>query len=212
MGCSEHYCTLWHVTLRDLFTWVPTLSNFSLDPSSRWKSFYGLQWTLLYSLARDVTWTVYMGTNCLHFQFRAVFNMEDFRREVRGRTFLRNVDEILSDNMAYYPTRQHSCQFLGLLRDACLVCAFYRTWHHVCRSLVPGVSWDCSVSFYKSWNCTFGIAYKITVVSTNPRNRHSVTQLHNPVSRRSQFVLVINIFERRRKINRPSTFKVKKNT
>ena len=165
MGCIEDYCALWHVTSCDLFTWVPTDFTFSSNPSSRWKSFYGLHWRLLCSLARDVMWSVYMGTNRLQFQFRSIFRMEEFRREVRGRSFLRNVDEILPDNMASYPKRQNSCEFIDLLSGACLVRAFYGTWHHVFRSLVPGVpgvpsvSWEYSVSIYKSWNLTFGIAH-----------------------------------------------------
>jgi hypothetical protein len=44
--------------------------------------------------------------------------MEEFRRV---KTFLRKVDEILSDFTASYPTRQHSCEFLDILSGACLV-------------------------------------------------------------------------------------------
>ena len=159
VGCSEDYCAVLHVTSRDLFTWLPTVCTFSLDPSSNWKSFYGLDWRLLCSLQREVTWSIYIVTYCLDFQFRSFFKMEGFRCEVRGRTFFRNVDDIQSDNMSSYPMIQHSWECLDHLSGACLFRAFYRTWHHVCRSLVPGVSWECSVSIFKIWNWTFGIAH-----------------------------------------------------
>ena len=119
IGCSKDCCALWHVTSRDLFTWVPTVSTFSLDPSSRWKSF-------------DVK----------------------LEAEHSSETSMK-----FSDNTASYLTRQHSCEFLDLLSGACLVCAFYGTWHRLCRSLVSGVSWERSVSTFKSLNWTFGIAH-----------------------------------------------------
>ena len=39
MGWTEDYCALFNVKSRDLFTSLPTVSTFNLDPSSRWKGF-----------------------------------------------------------------------------------------------------------------------------------------------------------------------------
>jgi hypothetical protein len=156
----------------------------------------------------DVIWLY----RCLHFKVRPIFNIEDFLHEVRGRTFIRNIDKILSDYTASNPRRKYSCDVLGFSSSAFLVSVFYWMWRRISRWLMPSVSWECIASIFKCRNwISNNVARWITMVSRNPGNRHSVTQRHTPDERRSQSVSVLNTAVRSREIYSLFTFSFRQN-
>jgi hypothetical protein len=85
--------------------------------------------------------------------------MEEFRREVRGRTFPRNLDLFISDNMASYPTRQHFCEFLDILSLRVWSARFTGRGKTSVNNFCPLFHENVVFPVYKSCNWTFGIAY-----------------------------------------------------